>query len=338
MSVLYDKLKAIEEEVDELCLKKKLGIEAEYLKRIKCKKAVRCYVSVFLANGVFLRLDSRVINDYRSGAEMKFSDVVKRFCVVFDSDLVSTSDAYCSPPKTQGDSVSSEAELQSNAGVDPVDFFEWTKSDGGTEAFEVRSEKKPKNIKLVFDLENPREIFRLSPALRDLFMKCTDTKPGVLTCLWRYVNRNGLASTDSDVVVCDSTLREIFGVDSFTFAELPDIVVPHLCPLEYLVVDIPSIDGYTEIFDIPFEWDDLYQHPSIYSPKIYGLERKIESLEHLLLRCKEREGTLRGFHEDPQGFINRWLCIDSGEPCHRTPFFCDVNVQKNVFELLRRLE
>src|SRR5690349_9909693 len=94
MNTLYDRLQIIEDEIDKLCLQKKLSIEAEHLKRIKCKKSLRCYIKVSMKDGIFIRLDSRVINDYKNGGEMKFSDAVKRFCVVFDSNLIPTLDIY----------------------------------------------------------------------------------------------------------------------------------------------------------------------------------------------------------------------------------------------------
>lgn len=328
---MLQKLQTIEDEIDRLCLHKRLGIEADYLKRIKCRKTLRCYVKLDVKRGCFLRLDSRVINDYKSGGEMRFSDAVRRFCVVFNSNLPSTAEIH-----DQGTDESNRCSTPQR--IDPDNLFEWMADHGDTEAFEVKSSRTPNNIRLVFDLENPRQIYRLAPRLRSLLMRWTETRPNVLTHLWRYANKNGLASMDTDAVRCDEALKEAFGVDSFTFAELPGLVVPHLCPLDPLVVDIPVIDGYSEIFDIPFEWDDLYQYPSIYPPRIYALEKKIESLKQMLERCREKEKALAEFSSSPLAFINRWICIDSTETCHRSSFFCDRNVQESILELLQKME
>ncbi|AFM98163.1 SWIB domain-containing protein [Encephalitozoon hellem ATCC 50504] len=350
MTTLYDRLQSIEEEIDRLCLERKLNMEAEYLKRIKCKKSLRCYVKVSIKKGTFIRLDSRVINDYKNGGELKFSDVVKKFCIIFDSNLTPTVETHfgaCKASDEHGESV--EAPEMSNGdgslpksicngGMSMEGFFEWTKCRGDTEAFEVNSSKTPKNIKLLFDLENPREIFKLSTQLSNLLMKYTDTKPNVITHLWRYVNRNGLMSIDSDVVECDPQLKDILGVERFTFPEIPNLIVPHLWPLDYLVVDVPPIDGYTEIFDIPFEWDDLYQCPALYSKRVHALDRKVESLKQLLKRCEERESILDEFGKDPTAFINKWICIDMSDICHRTSLFRNKDVQEKVFELLKKLE
>lgn len=351
MSVLYDRLQSIEKEIDRLCLEKKLSMEADYLKRIKCKKSLRCYVKVGVGKGVFIRLDSRVINDYKNGGEMKFSDAVKRFCIVFDSSLPATDDIHFGMPgASEGRSDSMEgsegakegsedrAEPMCNGGVSMDGFYEWTNHGGETEAFEVNSPRTPRNIKLVFDLENPREIFKLSGKLSALLMKHTDTKPNIITHLWRYVNKNGLMSMESDVVECNPPLRELLGVERFVFPELPGLIVPHLCPLDHLVVDIPPIDGYTEIFDIPFEWDDLYQQPALYSKRIHALDRKIESLKQILQRCEEREKVLGEFSQDPAGFINRWICVNMNDVSHRAPLFRKKDVQEKIFELLRKLE
>ncbi|AFN82885.1 hypothetical protein EROM_041190 [Encephalitozoon romaleae SJ-2008] len=350
MTTLYDKLQSIEEEVDRLCLARKLNMEAEYLKRIKCKKYLRCYVQVAIKKGTFIRLDSRVINDYKNGGEMKFSDVVKRFCVIFDSNLATTTETHFGGRKASSEDgegtehpgiVNGDGNLPKsvcNGGISMEGFFEWTKCCGDTEAFEINSDKKPKNIKLLFDLENPREIFRLSTKLSNLLMKYTDTKPNVVTHLWRYVNRNGLMSIDSDIVECDLPLKDILGVERFEFPQLPDLIVPHLWPLDYLVVDIPSVDGHTEIFDIPFEWDDLYQCPTLYTKRIYALDRKIEALKHLLKRCENREDVLSEFEKDPAAFINKWICIDTSDVCHRTSLFRNKDMQEKIFGLLKKLE
>ncbi|CAD25308.1 hypothetical protein [Encephalitozoon cuniculi GB-M1] len=348
MSTLYDRLQSIEKEIDRLCLGRKLNIEAEYLKRIKCKKFLRCYVRVGMKRGVFIRLDSRVINDYKNGGEMKFSDVVKRLCIVFDSNLPSTTDIHAKLSSETGGRDGATEEIPRDdwgrsdsmhaKDVSMEDFFEWTKHSGDTEALEVSSDRTPSNIKLIFDLENPREIFRLSTKLGNLLMRYTDTKPNVVTHLWRYVNKNGLMSIDSDVVECNPLLKDILGVDRFSFPELPGLVVPHLCPLDYLVVDIPPIDGHTEIFDIPFEWDDLYQCPTLYTKRIHALDRKVESLKQLLKRCEERENVLNEFEKDPVAFINRWICIDMSDACHRASLFRNKDVQEKVFELLKKLE
>ncbi|ADM11407.1 uncharacterized protein Eint_041180 [Encephalitozoon intestinalis ATCC 50506] len=349
MTVLYDKLQNIEAEIDRLCLEKKLNMEAEYLKRIKCKKSLRCYVKVAMKKGIFIRLDSRVINDYKNGGQMKFSDVVKRFCVIFDSSIPTTADIHFGPSSGSDESdrgmeedMTGDQEGQLGQmkckNMSMENFFEWTKCNGDAEAFEVNSDKSPKTIRLMFDLENPREIFRLSPKLSNILGRYTDTKPNVITHLWRYINKSGLMSIDSDIVECNPLLKDILGVDRFSFPELPGLVAPHLCALDYLIVDIPPVDEYTEIFDIPFEWDDLHQYPTLYTKKIHALDRKIESLRQLLKRCEERERVLNEFERDPTAFINRWICIDMNDACHRTPLFCNKDVQERVFELLKRLE
>jgi len=338
-----EKLRSIEKEVDRMCLQRKLSIEAEYLKRIKCRKVLRCYVKIEMKNGLFIRMDSRVINDYKSGGEMKFSDVVKRFCVVLNSDLRSTSEMHIEQFEKGNSTEDVQHGVEQDAkhvsrNVDVNDFFEWAKGKEDIEAFEVSTKKTPEIIRLVFELENPRGIWRLSPKLSMLLMKYTDTKPNVITHLWRYVNKNGLMKTGSDFVKCNQSLKEILGVDEFALSELPDMIVPHLLPLDFLTVSAPAQDGYANIFDIPFEWDDLYQHPVLYSKRIHAVDRKIESLRQVLKKCEERERTLDEFAKDPVCFINKWLCIQMNEQCHRTLFFRNEEVQKRIFELLKRLE
>ncbi|KAM0672013.1 SWIB domain-containing protein [Ordospora colligata] len=338
-----EKLRRIEKEVDKMCLQRKLSIEAEYLKRIKCRKTLRCYVKVEVNNGMFIRMDSRVINDYKSGGEMKFSDVVKRFCVVLNNNIRSTSELYTEQFETDGINEDIQHDVKHDTShvsknMDVNDFFEWAKGKEDIEAFEVSTKKEPESIRLIFELENPRDIWRLSPKLSKLLMRYTDTKPNVITHLWRYVNKNGLMKTGSDLVKCDGSLKEILGVDEFVLTELTDMIVPHLLPLDFLTVNVPVQHGYTNIFDIPFEWDDLYQHPVLYSKRIHAVDRKIESLRQILKKCEEREKVLNEFAKDPVHFINKWLCIQMNEQCHRTLFFRNEEVQKGIFELLKRLE
>jgi SWI/SNF-related matrix-associated actin-dependent regulator of chromatin subfamily D len=328
---LYDKLQRIEQEVNRLCLQKRLSIEAEYMKRIKCKKSLRCFLKVSTERGLFFRLDSRVINDYKNGGELKFSDVVKRFCVVFDSDLVPTIDTY------MAESSEFDTAMACSAIEVEEDFHEWAKGDEEVAAFEVRSRRTPGNVKLIFELENPREIYRLSPGLSKLLMKCTETKPNLITGIWKYSHRNGLIFPGSDLITSNAELKKLLGADEFRLADLSHLVLPHLCPLDYLVVDVPIIDGYSEIFDVPFEWDDLYQHPSIFTSEIHAMEKKIVLLRQLRDRCKERKKTLTEFHRNPHEFINRWMCTDSSDACYRSSLYHDKDVQQSVFDLLKKL-
>lgn len=262
----YEKLKEAEEKLDKAVLRQRLLIEELHCQRIKCTKRLRVFVE---PTPVSLKVSGRVINDYRNFAELRMSDVLKRFYiqVLFE---------------------------------DRTEIFEWAKGRACVDSFELDGLDGMQGAKLIFDFANLRDTFRLSDGLQKLLNKRTESRTNFLIDLWKYVRLNNLVQRG--VVHCNAELKAIFKVDTFRLEELD--LSDHLLPLDSLIVDVDL--GKKEIFDVEMEMDDLVDFPVLYSSKkIHMLKRKIEELQEMIKNCKERVDVLSKFAEDPVGYINR---------------------------------
>lgn len=262
----YEKLKAAEEKLDKAVLRQRLLIEELHCQRIKCTKRLRVFVE---PTPVSLKVSGRVINDYRNFAELRMSDVLKRFYIqVFFGDR--------------------------------KEMFEWVKGRTFVDSFELDGLDGMQGAKLIFDFANLRDTFRLSEGLQKLLNKRTESRTNFLIDLWKYVRLNNLVQRG--IVHCNADLKAIFKVDSFRMDELD--LSEHLLPLDSLVVDVDL--SKREIFDVEMEMDDLVDFPVLYSSKkIHMLKRKIEELQEMIKNCKERVDVLSKFAADPVGYINR---------------------------------
>lgn len=262
----HEKLGTVEEKLDRAVLRQRLLIEEMHCQRIKCTKRLR----VFLEPGEgSLRISGRVINDYKNFAEMKMSDVLRRFYVEISYE-------------------------------DRREILEWTKGRGSVDAFEVGDIEKATGVRIAFDFCNLRDTFRLSTGLQRLLNKRTENRSNLLIDLWKYARLNNLMR--GGVVHCNEDLRAIFGTETLRLDELD--LSRHLLPLDTLVLDVDL--GRRETFDVEMDVDDLVDFPVLYSSKkVHALKRKAEELREMVKSCRERVDVLGQFIPDPAGYIDR---------------------------------
>ncbi|KAM0678423.1 hypothetical protein BDAP_001139 [Binucleata daphniae] len=87
MNNKYKELKQIENDIDSLVLQKHLQIEEEHNTRLFCIKRLRFFLKVCAQNdNLLLRLDGQVINDYKNNTNMCTSELIKRLCVVIETN------------------------------------------------------------------------------------------------------------------------------------------------------------------------------------------------------------------------------------------------------------
>ncbi|KAF9764084.1 SWI/SNF and RSC complexes subunit ssr3 [Nosema granulosis] len=326
---MFENLKKVESKIDSLCLSKRLHTEAEHLKRIKCVKTLRLYVKSSIEEETFIRIDTRVINDFKNQEEKQTEDLIKRLCVVFNSDLEPSIDYY---RRISGEDVPYE-----DTSLEDTEVHEWNNTEDGYTAFELRSKTRPKNIRILIEFENRRDVYKLSPCLQEITEKYTDTKPNVITNIWKYIHKNALIKPGETEVVSDEKLRMLSGREKFEFTELPEIIINHLCPIDFLVIDIPTLNSFKDIFDVPIEVDDLFHLPRIHSKDVYAYEKKIEMMQEFKKRLEEKRDVLVKFGENPMDFINRWICLEATDYHSKTHFLLDANVQEMLYELIKQL-
>lgn len=322
MSFRYENLKKVENKINELCLSKRLKIEAEHLKRIKCYKTLRLFINMNVdSSGLYFRINSRVINDFKNLEKMVLSDLVDKFYVVFKNKKINE----------EGSAI---LESNTNKG-EGDDIKEWVNQGDKVDSFELRYHKNCTDIKLILVINNDRDIMKLSQPFSTLFSVLTCTKPNLIGRLYKYIVKNSLFEKDS-LVKCNKELKDIFGLDSFYFTDLPDLIDNHLLPLDNIEIDIPcKINQSSYCFDIPIELDDLFQHPKVHYKDVYLLERKIDTINEIKKNLISRKKILQDFCDNPIGFINKWICIDLEEFSNKTSVFRNDKVQEIMYELLK---
>lgn len=327
--MLREKLERLNSRIDEIALRKRLEIEAEHLKRIKCTKIVRIFTS-FTRSG--FKINTRVLNDMANEEKTQFWDLVKRVCVCFNTHITnepvvaSSHDASLGPVPDH----SLSKETFSNGRL-----FEWTRSSDA-DGFIMPLAEDCNNVQVLIKLQNHRQVFKLSKGLRTLLNKYSDTRQNVVKDLYRYVNSNKLNDYATSNVACDEALEKIFRVKSFNFNNLNAMIDPMLEPIGYCVIDVEM--GKDQIWDIELEADDLGQMPVLYPGNVQQIEKKIEDNKVLKKRIADRMALLEEFVEDPALFINRMVALESDGVGTRTVFYDDLAVQTALYELIKKKE
>lgn len=229
-------------------------------------------------------------------------------------------------------------------------ILEWIRDDSdqptdGIELKRIGDSNVPAKIMLFLD--SPTQKFKLSSPLSKFLNIHTDTLNNVISAVWKYIKQNKLQdSEDKRMIICDRQLRDIFGEDKFSFAQLPSLLAMHFLPadpvlLEYTIrTDVPHNVGKFA-YDIDLEVPNpikedldslLLSHFSSYSnvyeqtfgkpPSQLGTEserqhaqlvREIQSIDESiteniqnLVKTETKIEFLSSFVEDPVNFINKW--------------------------------
>lgn len=82
----FHNLRLLENTLNKAALKKYLEFEEQHNSRLKCYKRLRLFTNIKIGNGFKLRIDGRVINDYRNVVETRMSELLKKVVVVLDDE------------------------------------------------------------------------------------------------------------------------------------------------------------------------------------------------------------------------------------------------------------
>lgn len=321
--MIQDKLKAINTKLDALALQKRLEIEDEHLKRIKCTRFVRLFGTF---TGSSFKVNTRILNEISNEEKTSFWDIVKRFCICVNTNYVSMEEiAENLPEETTLSNIDDSTNLPQ--------IFEWTK-DSQTDGFIIPINSDCKKIQIMIKLSNQRNIFKLNNGLARIFNKYSDTKHNIIKDMYKYVNANKLNNYVSSNITCDPNLESLLKVSDFNFNNVANILDPYFEPISYCCIDVKI--GKPEIWDIEVEIDDLIQMPVLYPNVVQNLEKKIEDTRALKKKIQDRIEVLDEFCENPSLFINRKIAAGSEGMGIKTVFYEDLNVQSGLFELIKR--
>ena len=316
-----EKLEALDASLDRISLSKRLQIEAEHLKRIKCNRTLRVYVDPAPDS---IRIFTRVLGDFKAEEGAKLWNIVQRVVVAANTTLPTIDE------ELGDDGTENNTERLEDG---DAELFEWT---GDADAFVVTRQATHRSYQILIKLRNQRQILKLNKHVRRLFDKYSDTRQNIIKDFYRYINTNKLNDYATSTVKCDEVLQGIFHVDSFSFNDIGRMIDPLVEPVGYCVINA-GLDA-PQIWDIGLECDDLSQMPVLYPKNVQEMEKKIEANKIVCQKITEKIGVLEEFIEDPIFFINRKIALESDGLGVQTGFYDDLSVQTAVFELIKRHE
>lgn len=274
---LFFQLQALEREIDGRILSKQLQIADASFKTSKVKRNLKIFVSnttedVQLESGEtvpswILRVEGKLETYGRHGrlANRKLSHYFQSMHIEFEP-----------------------------AGGGEKELVEWSNGPGVPESdgFELRRQGVPgsRRVTIVLRLAASPETFRLAPGLATVLALETGSRPEVVLALWQYIKLHKLQESDEKKqILNDRALTELFGTDRMTFSELPDLVQPHLLPLEPVVIDYDLVldgsGGDLLVQDVEVELEDPNKTRPPVAPAIAALQREIGMAEQRLSEC-----------------------------------------------------
>ena len=306
-----NKLDALDVSLDKIALQKRLQIEAEHLKRIKCIKIIRFYA--VLENNE-LKVYTRVLNDYSGELNVDHTnlwEIIRRICITIEE---------------KGEKAR---------------ICEWAEKDEA-EAFKIKNVTKEMKIKLFIKFTNQRQLFKLEEKLAALISTKYESKPNIVKELYKYISQRKLLNHTNGYVQCDDALKEVFQVESFDFNTITDLIELQLKPVGYCKISLDFLktekslvtDENTLIYDLEVECDDTTQMPILFSNEVKMLAKKIEGNKILKKKLEAKMTDLEEFIENPRSMISRSLILEKDILGIKTKFYEDLGVQSTLFELL----
>lgn len=267
----YWRLLDMERQIEERILRKQLAIADASFRVRKVRRLLRIFVSneavnrrtAEMAEGdepywtlrVQGKLDEPENMPFRSMGGLssaKFTSLVQRIVVEVD-------------PKSTG---------AENSDGNVADIFESGRIVGeqASDRFEVvRKGDAPVPVRICIQLDPQPSTFKLAAPLSSLLGLQTASRPQIVVALWQYVKLNRLQeSEEKKIIRVDERMRAVFGqhLATITFADIPQLVEPHLLPLDPIVIDyVVGVDrifhGLDRIIEAELEMEErpLFRAP-----------------------------------------------------------------------------
>lgn len=196
------------------------------------------------------------------------------------------------------------------------------------------------------------ERFRLSHALGGVLGLHTETRTRVLMALWQYIKLHKLQDQeDRKIIHNNAELKAVFGCDSMSFTQIPQLIQEHLLVPEPVEIQYTIRCGFVvvvccnlyffrskllshrlhgdpldteEVFDIPFEIDEsvaVHLQPA-HKKEIESLDELISNSLRQIAEHKANRDFLLNFANNPAEFINTmvaaqtrdWTIMQSQDP------------------------
>lgn len=174
--------------------------------------------------------------------------------------------------------------------------------------------------KIILDLDNNPQKFKLSPALADLLDVKLETKPQIVMGIWNYCKNHKLQDVeDKRLIRCDHRLAQIFGYPQLHFSQLPELISQHLSRPDPIVIDYTirvnkPLTQASKCYDIEVELDSIVRQKMMHivsstqtQKEIMGLDDKIVQCVQSINNSKIKRDFLMQFSKEPVEFINKWI-------------------------------
>lgn len=323
---LYKQLQEAERRLDATISRKKLDLQDSLARSIKKTEVLRVFISNtatdqpwqtmskidettfdFDMNAVpmwNLRIEGRLVDDTPADKPGR-----RCFSSFFTSIIVEL------------DCEDSEAPPEGKV----VEWHEPPPGTGNNVEFDVldirRKGDQNMNAKVILQLKEYPNKFKLSPPLAKLLALDEETKPGVVVALWQYIRFHRLQDLDEKrLIKCDGPMREVFKRDTIPFPQIMELLNPHLTQREPIVLDYTiRVDKESTLGDFTYDIDLEVSDPvrGQMSEVLDGWNARqpeIMQLDEEIALCVEALGASRlkrdFFHQlslDPADFINKWI-------------------------------
>jgi len=190
-----------------------------------------------------------------------------------------------------------------------------------------RTGDTPTKIRLVLQLQQYPEQFRVLPELGNILGIKEESRAGVIHALWAYVKANNLQDkVDRKRIHADAMLRPIFGNDVIPFNLLPELANRYLAPPNPVVIYYtinPSVPPpeRPSAWDIELKLEDVALKSKMQAVTLNAsretlremtkLDDEIATLAQSLQSSVLKRQFLQSFSDDPSTFISTWLASQS---------------------------
>ncbi|KIV79059.1 hypothetical protein PV11_06647 [Exophiala sideris] len=181
------------------------------------------------------------------------------------------------------------------------------------------------NITICLTRDEQPERFRLSRALADTLDMEEADRAEVVMGLWEYIKLMGLQEDgERRSIRCDDNLRQIFGLETIFFPQVPERIIAHLHPLPpiklaYTIRVDQEFHKNPEptVYDVQVQVEDPLRALILKmtsSPENQAIMRQIQKIDEELAVLIQKMYHIKAKHtffssmaKDPIGFIDKWL-------------------------------
>ncbi|KAF3917470.1 hypothetical protein ABW21_db0209358 [Orbilia brochopaga] len=215
-------------------------------------------------------------------------------------------------------------------------------------------------IQLVRDDQPER--FRLSRELQAVLDTAEDTRPGIMLGIWEYAHLHNLQDRDERrSISCDDRLKKIFKMDRILLPQVPDLITPHLKPIEPItikyMIKVDAAATTPVVYDVLLTEDEPLrlrmikvlnaQMSSPFHRNLVMEDDNIAVLVQAINHSKAKRDFWQSLGADPAAFIQQWVSsqrrdlevilgekgVDQ-EESRRAAFFQQETVSQNAYLLL----